>query len=79
MLVHNLLKVENETRLYRDPTTKGIINTDDVGYKKYVQHRQKLLKMQETVDKNTSDISTIKDELGEIKGMLATLIANIQK
>lgn len=78
--MHNgLLKVENETRLYRDPVTKSVINTDDVGYKKYLQQRQKLLKTQETVEQNTNDIKSIKEELSEIKGMLATIVASIQK
>lgn len=77
--MHNLIKVENETRLYRDPVTKSVINTDDVGYKKYIQQRQKLLKTQETVENNTRDIKSIKEELSEIKGMLATIVANIQR
>lgn len=78
--MHNaLLKVENESRLYRDPVTKSVINTDDVGYRKYVQQRQKLKQTQETVEQNTNDIKSIKEELSEIKGMLATIAANIQK
>ena len=79
--MHNdgLLKVENETRLYRDPVTKSVINKDDVGYKKYIQQRQKLLKTQEVLDQNTNDIKSIKEELSEIKVMLATIVANIQK
>lgn len=74
-----LLKVENEARLYRDPVTKSVINTDDVGYKKYIQQRQKLKQTQATVEQNTNDIKSIKEELSEIKGMLAIIVANIQK
>jgi hypothetical protein len=74
-----LIKVENETRLYRDPITKSVINTDDVGYKKYIQQRQKLKQTQEVVEQNTNDIKSIKQELSEIKGMLSTIVANIQK
>jgi hypothetical protein len=78
--VHNaLLKVENESRLFRDAVTKSVINTDEVGYKKYIQQRQKLKQTQEVVEQNTSDIKSIKEELSEIKGMLATIVANIQK
>ena len=78
--MHNdLIKVENESRLYRDPVTKSVINTDEVGYKKYIQQRQKLKQTQETVERNTHDIKSIKEELSEIKGMLATIVANIQK
>jgi hypothetical protein len=74
-----LLKVENESRLFRDAVTKSVINTDDVGYKKYIQQRQKLKQTQEVVEQNTNDIKSIKEELSEIKGMLATIVANIQK
>lgn len=78
--MHNdLIKVENESRLYRDPVTKSVINTDEVGYKKYIQQRQKLKQTQETVERNTHDIKSIKEELSEIKGMLATIVASIQK
>ena len=59
--MHNdLIKVENESRLYRDPVTKSVINTDEVGYKKYIQQRQKLKQTQETVERNTHDIKSIK-------------------
>lgn len=74
-----LIKVENESRLFRDPISKSVINKDDTAYNKYLQQRQRLLKTQSDVEKNTSDIKNIKEELSEIKGMLATLVANIQK
>jgi hypothetical protein len=80
--VHNgegLIKVENESRLFRDPVSKSVINKDDSAYNKYLQQRQRLIKTQADVEKNTNDISNIKEELCEIKGMLATLVANIQK
>ena len=80
--MHNgegLIKVENESRLFRDPISKSVINKDDGAYNKYLQQRQRLIKTQAEVEKNTSDITNIKEELSEIKGMLATLVASIQK
>ena len=80
--MHNgegLIKVENESRLFRDPISKSVINKDDSAYNKYLQQRQRLIKTQAEVEKNTTDIINIKEELSEIKGMLATLVASIQK
>ena len=74
-----LMKVENEIGLYRDPVSKVIINKDDISYNKYLQNRQRLINAQQQVEKNTSDINDIKKEVSEIKSMLVTILANIQK
>lgn len=74
-----LLKVENETGLYRDPVSKVVINKDDNLYNKYLQNRQRLINAQQQVEKNTTDINDIKKEVSEIKSMLVTILANIQK
>lgn len=74
-----LLKVENETGLYRDPVSKVVINKDDNLYNKYLQNRQRLINAQQQVEKNTTDINDIKTEVSEIKSMLVTILANIKK
>lgn len=73
------MKVENETGLYRDPVSKVVINKDDISYNKYLQNRQRLINAQQQVEKNTTDINDIKKEVSEIKSMLVTILANIQK
>ncbi len=73
------MKVENEIGLYRDLVSKVIINKDDISYNKYLQNRQRLINAQQQVEKNTSDINDIKKEVSEIKSMLFTILANIQK
>ena len=74
-----LMKVENEIGLYRDPVSKVVINKDDISYNKYLQNRQRLINAQQQVEKNTTDINDIKKEVSEIKSMLVTILANIQK
>jgi hypothetical protein len=74
-----LMKVENEIGLYRDPVSKVIINKDDISYNKYLQNRQRLINAQHQVEKNTTDINDIKNEVSEIKSMLVTILANIKK
>lgn len=77
--MHNdLLKVENETRLARDPVSRAIINTDNDGYKTYIQNRDRKQAMENAVKQNSEDIQSIKEELGDIKNMLSVLVANIQ-
>ncbi len=79
MLNEPLMKVENEIGLYRDPVSKVIINKDDISYNKYLQNRQRLINAQHQVEKNTTDINDIKNEVSEIKSMLVTILANIKK
>jgi hypothetical protein len=74
-----LMKVVNEIGLYRDPVSKVIINKDDISYNKYLQNRQRLINAQHQVEKNTTDINDIKNEVSEIKSMLVTILANIKK
>ena len=79
MLNEPLMKVVNEIGLYRDPVSKVIINKDDISYNKYLQNRQRLINAQHQVEKNTTDINDIKNEVSEIKSMLVTILANIKK
>ena len=74
----DLLKVENETRLARDPVSKAIINTDDSGYRSYILNRERKRSLENAVTRHDEDIQGIKQELGDIKDMLSILVANIQ-
>lgn len=77
--MHNdMLKVESETRLLRDPVSRAIINTDDEGYNAYINRREKRRAMENALAKHDDDINNIKQELGDIKQMLSILVANIQ-
>lgn len=56
--------------LFRDPNTGAIINTNISEYRKIVQTRQQMIESQKLVD----DVSTLKDELTQIKTLLAQLV-----
>lgn len=78
--MHNdMLKVESEARLLRDPVSRAIINTDDEGYTNYINNRARRKELQNTLTRHDEDIQNIKQELGDIKQMLSILVANIQK
>ena len=72
----NLIKIENETHLYKDPNTGAILNKDVAGYQAYLAQaaaneakRQKALSMEQEIDQ-------LKDDVSEIKNMLRILIEN---
>jgi len=72
-----MIKVENETSLARDSVSKAVINTDMVGYETYLQQRERLLAERNAVKQNTQDIQDLKQEIGDIKGMLEQLLKRV--
>ena len=69
-----LRPVEGRKHLYRDMETGAILNMNieaSVGKKIARENRQK---QKEQLEKNTSDINSIKSDITEIKTMLRALI-----
>ena len=64
--MNNYLKVRGHERLYRDPSTGAIINTETPNKQSFTN------KFNSVVD----DINTLKNELSVIKGLLKELIRN---
>ena len=77
--MHNAVKVENETNLYRDLNSGAIINTDSSGREAYLKQRENMLKTRQATEKNTADIQELKGEISDIKQMLMQILANVQK
>jgi hypothetical protein len=77
--VHNLVKVENETALFKDAVSKAVINKDNTAYENYMQQRARLKAEQEQLKQNTNDIQELKKDIGDIKGMLSIILNSIQK
>jgi hypothetical protein len=63
-------KVVNNRDLIRDRESKGVLNTNNKELEKYKQERAHRLKLKQLVDEN----AYLKNELSEIKSMLATLL-----
>ena len=69
-----LRPVEGHKHLFRDMETGAILNTNSeasVGKRIARENRQK---QKEQLEKNTSDINSIKSDITEIKTMLRALI-----
>ena len=77
--MHNLVKVENETTLYKDVVSKVVINKDNSAYENYMQQRARLKAEQEQLKQNTNDIQELKKDIGDIKDMLSVILNSIQK
>ena len=78
--MHNeplLLKVENETSLARDSVSRAVINTDTTGYETYLEQRNRLIAQKDAVKQNTQDIQELKQEIGDIKGMLEQILKRV--
>ena len=61
------LKVEGHTHLVRDEESHAIINTDIEQYRLTMRRREVMRSQRE-------DINNLKNELGDIKGLLKELI-----
>ena len=67
-----MIKVEGHPHLYRDPKTGAIINTDDHGYDQYVKSLQ-------SSKKQKDEIKRLREELDEIKSLLAVFVEGNNK
>ena len=67
-----MIKVEGHPHLYRDPKTGAIINEDNAGYNQY-------LKSLESRKKQKDEINRLRQELDEIKSLLATFVEGNNK
>jgi len=66
----NYIKVEGHSTLVRDETSTGIVSTD---IKAYVLQK----KRKEVFLKQKNEINTLKEDVGEIKQLLQTLIERV--
>ena len=70
----NLIPVEGNADLVRDPNTDQIINTNENAYQQYITRRQKRKYEKEKALTVEQDLANLKSELGEIKSLLKELV-----
>ena len=66
--------VQDHNNLYRDSSSKAIVNTDTTGYEAYVSNRDKLLSDKQRIDNLESKVEEIKGDLTDIKNLLVQLV-----
>lgn len=67
-------KVEGNTSLVRDMSSKAIINTNKTDYINYINNKASAIEKINKIDKQSCEISELKNDLNEIRAMLKELI-----
>ncbi len=73
----NYTPVEGQKGLYRDNDTAAIVNKDKSAYKSYMARKKALENKNLELNKMKEDIDNVKGELGEIKGLLSTIVQKL--
>ena len=68
------IKVKNNNHLYRDTESNCIINTNRSEYEQYLARKQQKQSEVNKVDNLERDISTLRNEITEIKDMWWSLV-----
>ena len=70
----NLIPVEGNNDLVRDPRTDQIINTNTSAYEQYISQRKKRKLEKEKSLSVEEDLASLKSEMNEIKSLLKELV-----
>ena len=73
----NHIPVEGKSGFYRDSESTAIINKDKKAYAAYMQRKKSVENKNIELDQMKEDINNVKGELGEIKGLLSTLVQKL--
>ena len=72
-----LIPVEGKSGFYRDPESTAVINCDKKAYSDYMKRKKISKAKSNELDKMKEDLNNVKGELGEIKGLLSTLVQKL--
>ena len=70
----NLIPVEGNNDLVRDPRTDQIINTNTSAYEQYISQRKRRKLEKEKSLSVEQDLASLKNEMNEIKSLLKELV-----
>ena len=73
----NQIPVEGKLGLYRDSDSSAIINRDKRAYLDYMQRKKVAENKNNELNQMKKDLHNVKGELGEIKGLLSTLVQKL--
>ena len=73
----NLTLVEGSSGLYRDSESTAIINKDKKAYLDYIKRKKIAEEKNSELGKMKEDLDNVKNELGDIKGLLSTLVQKL--
>ena len=73
----NHIPVEGKSGFYRDSESTAIINKDKKAYAAYMQRKKSVENKNIELNQMKEDLDNVKGELGEIKGLLSTLVQKL--
>ena len=73
----NYTPVEGKSGFFRDSESTAIINRDKKAYLAYMQRKKDAENKNLELKKMKEDLDNVKGELGEIKGLLSTLVQKL--
>jgi len=73
----NYTPVEGKSGFFRDSESTAIINRDKKAYLAYMQRKKDAENKNLELNKMKDDLDNVKGELGEIKGLLSTLVQKL--
>ena len=72
-----LIPVEGKSGFYRDPESTAVINCDKKAYSDYMKRKKISKAKSNELNQMKEDLDSVKGELGEIKGLLSTLVQKL--
>tara|TARA_B100000941_G_scaffold279469_1_gene244954 strand:- start:3 stop:239 length:237 start_codon:yes stop_codon:yes gene_type:complete len=76
-MMKNYIPVEGNSGLYRDSDSTAIVNRDKKAYLAYMERKRIAENKNLELNKMKEDLDNVKSELGDIKGLLSTLVQKL--
>ena len=73
----NHIPVEGRSGLYRDSDSTAIVNRDKKAYLAYMERKKIAEGKNSELNQMKEDLDNVKSELGDIKGLLSTLVQKL--
>ena len=73
----NHIPVEGKVGLYRDSDSTAIVNRDKKAYLDYMKRKKIAESKNSELSKMKEDLDNVKNELGDIKGLLSTIVQKL--
>ena len=71
------IPVEGKSGFYRDSDSTAIINKDKKAYIAYMERKKVVENKNSELNQMKEDLDNVKNELGDIKGLLSTLVQKL--
>jgi len=71
------IPVEGFAGLYRDSNSQAIINRDRSAYETYIAQRDAMQSKAEQFEQMKQELDNVKNDIGDIKDMLSTIVQKL--